>query len=207
MENSALDKMVDQLAEVGFAWVDSLLSEAQLDGLVALIKSHDEQDNLKKAAIGNFDNLTVDKQVRGDWIKWIDKQVAHSVVKVYIDVVQVVMDYLNRTLYLGLKDFELHYTLYPKGTRYMRHRDQFQTTQHRRISFVLYLNKEWEADLGGELILYNEDNQATVVAPKYGRLALFFSELEHEVTQTHFERLSVTGWMLDVPASLTFLTT
>jgi SM-20-related protein len=119
------------------------------------------------------------------------------------------MQYLNRTCYLGLKDFEAHYAVYPPETFYKRHLDQFKYNDHRKITFITYLNENWKTTDGGEICLYlpGANGEETVkFLPEAGRFLLFRSDLlEHEVKITQRERYSITGWMLDQLHDLTFL--
>ena len=50
---------------------------------------------------------------------------------------------LNRALFLSLKDYETHFAIYPPGTFYEKHVDQFQSSGARKISFAFYLNENW----------------------------------------------------------------
>jgi SM-20-related protein len=111
---------------------------------------------------------------------------------------------------LGLKDFETHFTYYPAGSRYARHLDQFKTEDHRRISFVCYLNTEWRPGNGGELRFFLPQDDGTEslldVAPIAGRLVCFRADtMEHEVLTAHKTRYSLTGWMLNQYQQLRFL--
>jgi SM-20-related protein len=102
---------------------------------------------------------------------------------------------LNRTLFLGLLDIEVHYASYPPGARYVRHVDQPQGRNQRQLSLVLYLNPDWNELDGGELKLYESDGRCHEVVPKGGRLVLFRTEgREHEVLAARRERLSLSGW-------------
>lgn len=45
---------------------------------------------------------------------------------------------------------------------------------------MLYLNDEWTQQDGGELVIYDlDDNQLATVAPQGGRLVVFLSEQFH----------------------------
>src|SRR5690554_1726629 len=61
---------------------------------------------------------------------------------------------LNRTLLLGLDNYETHYALYPPGAGYSRHLDRFKDNPLRTVSVVLYLNSQWQPGDGGELRLH-----------------------------------------------------
>jgi SM-20-related protein len=90
----------------------------------------------------------------------------------------------------------MHYAVYPPGKFYQKHLDSFQGSNRRKISFVLYLNQDWQTEQGGQLRLYLEDDQIKDVNPEGGTLVCFVSsELYHEVLITTQTRYSPTGWM------------
>ena len=112
---------------------------------------------------------------------------------------------IKRLCFLSISDFECHLAYYPEGTFYQKHVDQFKERNNRVISFVLYLNENWQAGDGGELIIHQE-NEEIKVEPLKNRLILFKSaEVLHEVALTHKPRMSVTGCMLHNPVGLGFL--
>src|SRR5690606_9351760 len=106
---------------------------------------------------------------------------------------------VNRSLYLGLYEYEGHVTVYPPGAHYARHIDQFQDAAHRKLSLILYLNDDdWSAGDGGELRLFlpgPAGEEIVDVRPEGGTLVAFLShEIPHEVRETRRERYSLTGW-------------
>ncbi|MBK6263429.1 2OG-Fe(II) oxygenase [Marivirga sp. S37H4] len=201
---SIKEAAIDQLAELGYFIWDDFLPASSVKELVAFARGNREDGNFKKAGIGKQVLFQVDKSVRGDYIQWIDKDPGHPTVKHFMEEISALKDYINQSCYLGLKDFETHFAIYPENTFYKRHVDRFQQNAHRVLSFVLYLNINWQKGDGGELALYL-DNEKKLIDPIAGRLLLFRSELEHEVLLAHKSRFSITGWMLDKDMSLTFL--
>ena len=69
------------------------------------------------------------------------------------------------------------------------------------MSVIFYLNTNWIPENGGNLIIYTNKNNietAISIAPLAGRMVCFESDkLDHEVSETFVERLSVTGWLLN----------
>ncbi len=105
----------------------------------------------------------------------------------------------NRTLFLGLTDFEGHYAAYPEGGFYERHKDGFRRDSARVVSFVLYLNRDWKPADGGRLRVYTKGQSGgeshVDVDPIGGTMVCFLSgESEHEVLLNHRPRFSLTGW-------------
>ena len=76
-------------------------------------------------------------------------------------------------------------------------RDALNGPKNRLLSTVVYLNDEWTAADGGELLLYRAGNQGAIarILPKPGLMALFLSdEFPHEVLSTKKPRHSIAGW-------------
>lgn len=204
LPEQTLENIADQLAGKEFAIVDDFLSPVEVDALYQIFEKHREQHNFQKAGVGNAHHFTVDREVRGDYIKWIDPATALPAAQDFLNKIEALMMALNRLLFLSMKDFECHYALYPPGTFYEKHLDQFKSTNNRKISFAFYLNKNWQEKDGGCLRLYREEGNLDI-APLAGRLALFRSDtVEHEVLVTHADRYSITGWMRDRPIDLPY---
>lgn len=202
--NLHFEALADGLATHGYAVVDQFLSQQEVDAILDLETLRDT-DNLKRAGIGSRQSLQVVEHIRGDYIQWLDRDTAPQPVKVYLTRLDELMAFLNQSLFLSLKDFEAHFTWYPPGAFYKRHLDQFKYDDHRRLSVIGYLNKDWKADEGGQLRMYLLD-QVLDVLPEAGRLVCFRSDvIEHEVLPATRERLSITGWMLDQLAALRYL--
>jgi SM-20-related protein len=85
--------------------------------------------------------------------------------------------------------------LYESGSFYRPHFDQFEDDAKRQFSMISYLNANWELKDGGELKIYQDNNNQTI-APTQGKTVFFKShDLEHEVLVTNERRMSVTGWL------------
>ncbi|NVK05133.1 MAG: 2OG-Fe(II) oxygenase [Flavobacteriia bacterium] len=163
------------------------------------------EGEFKSAGIGKQNDFQLEKDIRGDEILWVDEDVATPEADTFLGRMQSLQMYLNESCFLGLRDIESHFAVYPVGTRYARHADRFRANPHRVVSFVLYLNPTWSEGDGGELMIYPESGDEIKIAPELGKLVCFRSELEHEVLQCNAPRYSMTGWFLDKPVGLTFL--
>ena len=206
----SFDKLADSLSEKGYGIIDHFLSQEEFLEIREVAENHKEEGNFKKAGIGTAQDFQIDKQIRGDYIRWINPEKAAEATQVYVQRMRELMQYINRTCFLSLKDVEMHYTVYPIGTVYKRHLDQFRHDDHRRLSVICYLNQQWLPEHGGQLRLYlpQEGGAEEIVdiVPTGGKLACFRSDLiEHEVLAASRERYSLTGWMLDQYLELTFL--
>lgn len=197
------DPIADGLADQGFAVVPGFLTPAEVQDIVNLHEFTNHAGSFKKAGIGKDQQKQINEAIRGDYIRWIDKNTAPPELLIYLNRLQEMIVFLNRSLFLSLKDFEIHMTVYPTGTYYKRHLDQFRKDDHRILSVICYLNDNWKDEDGGQLRLFL-DNEYRDILPTAGTLVCFRSDqLEHEVLMAHRTRLSLTGWILDRPADIT----
>lgn len=209
VSHEMFEQLADGLSKNNYAVVPDFLTDAEARAILDILIACEQEGEMKKAGIGGPDERRVNQEIRGDKIRWIDPSSALPPAQVYISRIRELMQFINRSCFLGLKDFELHYTFYPKGTFYKRHLDQFKHNDHRRLSFICYLNLNWQPSHGGQLRLYlpvEGTERSEDIAPTAGKLAVFRSDLlEHEVLPVEVERYSLTGWMLDQLNELTFL--
>jgi len=194
---------IDKLAENDFIVIDNFLAKTELDQIQALFQELIDKDDLKKAGIGSFDHQIVN-EVRGDFIHWIDEKEDHKL-DFFFERTNELVELLNRYCYLGIKSQEFHFALYPSGSYYEKHLDQFHEQKNRMISVIFYLNENWQNTDGGELKIYQSTGDIAI-APIANRLVLFKSDvIEHEVLVTKVPRKSITGWLLRKPSGLGFL--
>lgn len=198
--NTAYEKIINNLLKDGYSISENFFSSTEVETLRQSLLNKHEENTFKKAAIGNkFDEIIV-KSIRGDIILWMDETKADTFELPFFNKINHLINYLNKTCFLGILYKEFHYALYPEGTFYKRHIDTFQNDDRRKLSFVCYLNEDgWLAENGGELILYLDKNGQEVektIYPFPGRVVIFESQkIEHEVKPVKTERLSITGWL------------
>lgn len=196
------EEIADGLADHGYAITDQFLSQAEVDAILQAEEFQSGIAKFKKAGIGNAKAVQIQEAIRGDYIHWLDKRNSPPSVQVYLNRVDELVKFLNRSLFLSLKDVEVHMTVYPAGSFYKRHLDQFKQDDHRKLSVICYLNHDWKEEQGGQLRMYLPDRSLDVL-PNAGRVVIFRSDqIEHEVLPATRERLSITGWILDRLADL-----
>jgi SM-20-related protein len=194
---SQLNILADQIAENGYAVIDDFLSNEEIDSILSLDGFKNGLLQFKKAGIGKNQDKQINEAIRGDYIQWIDPNSAEPPLVAYLDKLKQVIDFVNQSLFLSLKDCEVHQTIYPIGSFYKRHLDQFKKDDHRKLSIICYLNKDWKEADGGQLRMFI-GQQTKDILPLAGRLVCFRSDLlEHEVLPATRERLSLTGWLID----------
>jgi SM-20-related protein len=167
----------------------------ELGSLLWHHQSHMHADAFQTAGVGRAAGHQYDNAVRSDEICWINGEslAGASWLRWSADLQQ----YLNRRLFLGLFSFESHFSHYEPGAYYRRHFDAFIGEANRVLSLVVYLNREWGEQDGGELVLYRSDtdSEGVRVLPNWGTVAVFLSEVfSHEVLPARRDRYSVAGW-------------
>ena len=199
--NPLYEQLIEGIQQQHYAVVEGFLSPSLVEDLRNLLLQKHEEDELRKSAVGNRTNEIIKDEIRGDFIQWMDESKANEVELQFFEAIKNLIDYLNRTCFMGILHKEFHYAIYPKGTFYKRHLDTFQNDDRRVLSMVFYLNDEdWEISNGGELAIYEptvSGEKTSLIYPLPGRLVIFESQvLEHEVLPVKAsERLSITGWL------------
>ncbi|AUC06878.1 MULTISPECIES: 2OG-Fe(II) oxygenase [Acinetobacter] len=182
-----VDQILDDLDQHGFSIVDDAYSSEYQHAVSQECLSH--LNEFRNAAIQNG----VVNNIRSDHILWLQPefQISH----LHIQTLQQFSQILNRAFYLGIKDVEAHFACYHAGEFYTLHRDNPQDKNGRMISSVYYLHGQWQTDWGGELRLQDKHGQWHIIQPKPNRMALFQSDLLHEVLISKQQRLSITAWL------------
>ena len=196
--NQQYEQIIDDLLNKQYSIVDDFFETEEILKLRNSLLYKYEEDKFKKSAIGNRTNELIEKAIRGDFILWMNEVEAGENEKIFFNKINTLIEYLNRTCFMGILHKEFHYAVYPKGTFYKRHLDTFQNDSRRKLSIVSYLNDEnWLKTNGGELVIYKEDGSEEIIYPLPGRVVIFESQiLEHEVKEVkNSERLSITGWL------------
>lgn len=186
------------LAEVGWSCCPQFLPAANVAALADELQSRWEEGAFRAAGVGVGPELQVRPEIRRDHVHWLEETPQTAAEQPYFTALEALRKAINQRLYLGLLGIEGHMTLYPPGSFYRKHLDQFQAVAHRRVSTILYLNQAWQTEYGGQLRLYLDDSDSGEyrdVIPLGGTLVSFFSDrFYHEVLPTQRERMSITSW-------------
>lgn len=196
------NRWLEQLAEQDFIYVDNFISESFFDRIQRYFQKLLDESKFSKAAIGSSENRQIESSIRGDFIYWFDKQRDQEISQLF-NLFDETIYQLKRQLFLSLSDYEFHFAIYPPGTGYKKHIDQFHGKQNRVISMLIYLNEDWQPGDGGELKIYRPGDSAVMLEPIARRLVMFKSDaVPHQVMPTRIHRKSLTGWLLHQPASV-----
>ena len=197
-QGAVYERIAAELADAGWSICADFLPAAQIGALAAELTERCARGEFHRAGIGSGTRHRVEPEIRSDRIHWLEDDAQTAAQKPYFTALDDLRSAINRELFLGLFSFEGQMAIYPPGSFYRRHLDQFEGTAQRKVSVILYLNTDWRDDDGGELRLYldDTDNAAFIdVPPRAGTLVCFLSDrFYHEVRPATRERLSVTGW-------------
>lgn len=189
--NALIDSYIENKIGISDNFLSETLAAHLKENLITLFAEH----KMKSAGTGNKNLLQHDKLVRSDVIYWLDRSHNDPYENDFFDLMDDFVSHLNRTCYTGITGYEFHYTLYEKGSLYKKHLDQFRNNDSRQYSMIMYLNADWQQADGGELCIYQNDEQLRI-SPMNGKSVFFkSSELAHEVLITNKSRMSITGWL------------
>lgn len=191
MYENLYSKITDALVDDGYIVIENAL-EKELT--IKLMQSSLDEGAYKKAGISASSSLHVDSSKRRDKILWLNED--SDVQSEYLKFADGLRKYLNRSLYLGLTYYESHFAIYEEGDFYEKHLDAFHGSKNRVVTTVFYLNEEWNESNGGELIVYDAQNEKIAqVTPNAGTLVVFLSDrFPHEVLPAKKKRHSIAGW-------------
>lgn len=176
--------------------IDSnFLNKELCQGLYSNILQLQQDGKMQAAGIGNSRVKDEQQEMRGDTICWMDKKHENIFEQEFLNRIDDLIEYLNRTCYTGINGYEFHYAVYEQGRGYKRHKDQFRNDSNRKFSLINYLNQNWLEEDGGQLLVYQNDTVQKILPQ--AQTAVFFKsdEMEHEVNASGRSRMSITGWL------------
>lgn len=189
------EQLIDGLMEKNWAAPTFLFPADGLERLRQNLLRKLGQGQLRSAGIGNHTQHVLDKGIRSDQIGWMENDSTEPAERLFLDTVEALGNYLNRTCYTGIRTHEFHYACFAPGAFYKRHIDRFRNDNARKFSMITYLNPDWGNGSGGELVLYTPEGPISI-RPDFGTTVIFKSDvLEHEVLPATQNRLSITGWL------------
>lgn len=187
-------KLCDDLNRQGWSEHSLFLSNDLTRILATECRQLHLSDKLRSANVGRGSGKGIHANIRSDQIAWLQTGQSDAC-DAYLQIMEQLRLSLNRTLYLGLEDFESHFSFFQIGAFYSKHLDRFQSNDARTVSIVIYLNDHWLDEDGGELRLHPQYLNSHDIAPTACRLVVFLSaEILHEVLPTKRDRMSLAGW-------------
>jgi SM-20-related protein len=198
-----LEVIVHALENEGWCVVADFLQAALWRRMAAEAREMYADGDFRQAGVGRNQDFMIRPEIRNDRVRWLDPAAPTPLQSQYLARMERLRQRINCELQLGLFGFESHYAIYPAGSFYRRHLDQFRGAGHRTVSCILYLNDDWRPEEGGALRIYLPlSGQAAAplethfdLLPEGGSLVVFLSSgFEHEVLPATRERLSISGW-------------
>lgn len=200
-----------------FVVIENFLSPDRTKDLRHKAQQLFEQKLFLPAEIGAATTQHLDQNVRGDHILWLEPKTLPALqdrdpLKEIFQQLHELQTSLNQDLLMNINQLEMHFARYPSNSPgYHCHLDQMPATStfnrgERLLSFVIYLNSQWQIGDGGEFCVHSPDNKEILqhVEPKPGRAVFFLSDkIWHSVAPTAQERWSLTGWFRRDPAIIT----
>lgn len=196
------EEVAEGLYQNGWVVMDDYIPEEFRKALL-----HEQQEMLyhgqfRHAGIGKGESFAIKPEIRSDKVLWMEREQLTPLQEVYWMIMDDLKSKINRRCFLGLRSFESHFAMYPPGSFYLRHLDQFQSVAYRVVTVILYLNDQWSENDGGALRMYftgaDGIENSKDFLPVGNRLVVFLSaEIPHEVLPTNKERVSITGWFRD----------
>ncbi len=192
-----LATIIDDLSENGYAICDAFLSAETITALADKATKLYLAGAMTAAKTGQHTKLS-NANIRGDSIFWLSETSEKTSVQAYFSKMHLLRNALNLHLFMNVQELETHLAVYPIGSVYEKHLDQFsqgEGVQARQLSSILYLNQDWQADDGGALRLRLTERDFIDIAPTAGKLVLFLShDFWHEVMAAKADRISLAGW-------------
>lgn len=185
-------------------------NENVLENEFSIIYSLDRVDNVK---ITKHDSLLNQNIKKEELLKkpnlvqiWFETQVeTNKEIEIKLEKLSEychykLINYYDNKLSFGKPFFQL--SLYNKDCFIENHKDGYDSMDNRLCVIILYLNKDWENGMGGELIITDENGNKIIVEPKFGNFAIFDftkANLEHEVKKIiseTFNRKALISFMI-----------
>lgn len=186
--------VAEDLGRTGISIQDRFISAGQASELRECANLRETRGGFAAARIGAGGALQRLENIRGDFTCWLQEPLLPPE-RALLERMEELRLQLNRDAFLGLFELELHYAKYPPGASYARHVDQPRGTATRKLSVVLYLNRGWCKQDGGELRIHHSAREFGDIEPLEGRLVCFLTaDREHEVLTAQRERFSISGW-------------
>jgi SM-20-related protein len=193
------EEIAQRLAQAGWGTTEEFLPRLLVSQLAEEARSLWQSSAFRLAGTGRGNSFRIDTKVRTDRVKWLDPCSLSGAQRVYLNRLEELRLAINRHLLLGLFELEAHFAIFPPGSFYRKHLDQFRGVGQRTVTAILYLNQEWDESDGGQLRIYTDPADAShyeEVLPVGGRLVTFLSaRFLHEVVPARRDRLSITGWL------------
>jgi SM-20-related protein len=164
----AFENLIDSFIKTKVGLSDNFLDDKLSNNLKVNLLELYQQQLMVEAGTGNEGKWVQDKAVRSDSIYWLDRMNGNQHENLFFDIIEDFIKHLNMTCYTGITGCEFHYSMYPIGSFYLKHLDQFQDNSNRQYSLISYLNTDWQESDGGQLKIHQLDHDQ-MISPNQGK--------------------------------------
>jgi SM-20-related protein len=189
--------IVERIAESGWCVVPDFLTPEVVADLRALCRARLAEGRFHAAGVG-AGVARLMNEVRGDAILWVEADDPEPSARLYLKATEALRQAVNRELFMGLAELEVHFAAYPAGAFYKKHLDRFRDDDRRALTAIVYLNEDWDESDGGLLRFWPDASgvgEPVEIIPRGGVLVTFLSDrFWHEVLPAQRQRLALTGW-------------
>lgn len=191
-----MQTLLNEIEEKGWSYQRNFFDMNLIHKLAEQCQLRNDSGNMQSAAIGSGANKTINEGIRSDKISWLTREEKNHHVKTFLNEMNMIKHDFNQNFYMGLSEYECHFALYPEGSFYKAHMDSFKNNNRRKITFITYLNENWQPGDGGELRIHLDEGMRDI-QPYAGSVICFMSDsILHEVLISNKPRMSLTGWFL-----------
>ncbi|TPX64481.1 hypothetical protein SpCBS45565_g05876 [Spizellomyces sp. 'palustris'] len=199
------------LAKHGFYLLDNVFDPTLAEDVLRSLAKLEAMGELRGAGMGTGITRHHDASNRGDRTRYflnseLTGDADSSTVLPALQTLKTHLDSLTKHINSRLfPDTSDNHQLCPKGlqvahytsngARYVKHRDASPLNPYRRLTILTYWNKDWSSEHGGCLRIYLSDGTTVDVEPRWNRMLIFRSELEHEVLPSFGDRFAITMWL------------
>ena len=199
--NGQLTELLTQLESSGIFQCPDLISANDNNVCKQFITENLEQGSFRNSSVGRKGHVTTNSDIRSDKTLWL--QDANSDIQIKTKKITKWIEELSHELKnffrISLVEIESHFSIYAPGTFYQKHIDNRNQENPRVFTFIFYFNCDWQKEHGGELAIYNPENEAELlftIPPKAGTFVIFKSDqFYHEVLTSRTNRYTLTGWL------------
>jgi len=126
--------------------------------------TNDENISIKKPSVGRDIHFFKEN-------KMVDKSIVHFQKKIF-DMLNKKDGDTDPNKKVHYTEFKSHLYKYGYGSGILMHKDHSTKSDATRYGIPFYLNDEWNANWGGELIVYESNEPKDIIMPKRNRLAI-----------------------------------
>lgn len=197
IDSQIIESLLTDITTKDWGIIPNFLPIATAIALKQDLLCRQEAGQFKQAGVGKAGTNQIRTDIRGDETMWWQESDLVEAQKNYYQNINTLKEALNQAFFLHLAELECHYACYPTGAYYKRHVDSFRKNNSRLISVILYLNEDWQASKGGNLRIYNPDNESFIdILPTQATLICMRSDtVSHEVLPATQARYSIAGWL------------